>query len=195
MERLTKRLEDGQAVMDCAACGVSWHKKREKDIPYCTALFCRNRLKERLAAYEDFMDRWHLKSIEDAERIFRRVNDLGGTDLMAQYRELGSINHLHDLLQAEKSGQLVVLPCKVGDTVYVIDKGDYIHAFKPYVRPKTVREISWKATSRKDLGWGLILSGGDCGTSARYKLSSIGKTVFLTREDAEAALAGKGGDG
>lgn len=105
------------------------------------------------------------------------------------------LDRLLELACADKAGQLVVLPCKVGDTVYVIDKGDYTHAFKPYVRSKTVREISWKATSRKDLGWGLILAGGDCGTSARYKLSSIGKTVFLSREEADAALAGKGGEG
>lgn len=45
MERLTKRIEDGQAVVDCQTC-----KWRECD---CTALACRNRIKDRLAAYED----------------------------------------------------------------------------------------------------------------------------------------------
>lgn len=44
-ERLTKRLRDGQAVMDCESCG-----RRERG---CTALYCRNRLKDRLAEYED----------------------------------------------------------------------------------------------------------------------------------------------
>ena len=45
MNRLTKRLEDGQAIMDCESCEL---KNR-----YCTALGCRNRLKNRLAQYED----------------------------------------------------------------------------------------------------------------------------------------------
>ena len=107
---------------------------------------------------------------------------------LQRYREIGSINRLRELAQAEKEGRLVVLPCDVGDTVYVIDPGDYEHEYKPYVRLKTVSEINWKATRKKDLGWGLILAGGNCGTSARYKLNNVGKTVFLTREAAEAAL-------
>ena len=96
--------------------------------------------------------------------------------------------HLCELAQAKKKGRLVVLPCDVEDTVYVIDPGDYEHEYKPYVRLKTVSEINWKATRKKDLGWGLILAGGNCGSSARYKLNNVGKTVFLTREAAEAAL-------
>ena len=60
------------------------------------------RLKSRLAAYEDLMERWKLRSIEEADRIFQRVNTLGGTDLMAQYRAIGSIDHLRDLIKAEQ---------------------------------------------------------------------------------------------
>ena len=44
--RLTKRLDDGQAVMDCKHCEL-------KASQQCTALACRNRLKDRLAEYED----------------------------------------------------------------------------------------------------------------------------------------------
>lgn len=43
--RLTKRLSDGQAVVDCENC-----ERHEKG---CTALYCRNRLKDALAQYED----------------------------------------------------------------------------------------------------------------------------------------------
>lgn len=64
----------------------------------------------RLAAYEDLMERWKLRSIEEADRIFQCVNALGGTDLMAQYRAIGSIYHLRDLIQAEQDGRLMVLP-------------------------------------------------------------------------------------
>lgn len=99
-----------------------------------------------------------------------------------------SPDRLRELAQAEKEGRTMVLPCDVKDTVYVIDPGDYEHEYKPYVRLKTVSEINWKATRKKDLGWGLILAGGNCGTKARYKLNNVGKTVFLTREAAEAAL-------
>ena len=88
-------------------------------------------------------------------------------------------------IRAEK----VMLPCKVGDAAYVIDAGDYQSDYKPYVREKEVTEISWKKVKNgKDLGFGVILKGGDCNTSARYKIQNIGKTVFLTREEAEVAL-------
>ena len=107
-------------------------------------------------------------------------------DRLAAYEDTGL--NPEELAQAKKKGRLVVLPCDVKDTVYVIDPGDYEHEYKPYVRLKTVSEINWKATRKKDLGWGLILAGGNCGSSARYKLNNVGKTVFLTREAAEAAL-------
>lgn len=99
------------------------------------------------------------------------------------------IDRLRELAQADREGRCVVLPCKVGDKAYVVDGGDYHSDYKPYVREKEVTEISWKKVRNgKDLGFGLILKGGDCNTSARYKISSIGKTVFLTREQAEKAL-------
>lgn len=43
--RLTKRLSDGYAVLACENC-----ERHEKG---CTALYCRNRLKNALAEYED----------------------------------------------------------------------------------------------------------------------------------------------
>lgn len=111
---------------------------------------------------------------------------------LEQYRAIGPIDRLRELVEADRDGRCVVLPCKVGDKVYVIDDGDYHSGYKPYAREKEVTEISWKKVRNgKDLGFGLILKGGDCGTSARYKISSVGKTVFLTREAAEAALKGE----
>lgn len=53
MERLTKRDTDGQAMMDCQKCEADWTGKHSKPMVDCTALYCRNRLKDRLAAYED----------------------------------------------------------------------------------------------------------------------------------------------
>ena len=53
MERLTKRLDDGQAVMRCEDCKASWMIKHGKPMEECTAMYCRNMCKDRLAAYED----------------------------------------------------------------------------------------------------------------------------------------------
>ena len=107
-----------------------------------------------------------------------------------------SETRLRELAQADRDGRCVVLPCKIGDYVYVIDEGDYQSDHKPYVRAKEVTEISWKKSRRgKDLGFGVILKGGDCNTSARYKFSSIGETVFITRAEAEKALKAREQDG
>lgn len=53
MERLTKRDADGQAMMDCQKCKADWTGKHGKPMADCTALYCRNRLLDRLAEYED----------------------------------------------------------------------------------------------------------------------------------------------
>lgn len=77
----------------------------------------------------------------------------------------------------------VVMPCAIGDKVYRIDKGCY-PSWKPFVQELTVTEISWKTEKcgDKDLGFAIIANG------IRYKFTSIGKSVFLKREDAEAVL-------
>ena len=129
-----------------------------------------------LAAYEDLMERWKLRSIEEADRIFQRVNALGGTDLMAQYRALGSIDHLRDLLQAEQDGRLVVLPCKVGDHVWADGREAIVVWFFGYKTERYLHAQFFDNAKYTDIPF--------------YE---IGKTVFLTREEAEAAL--KGGEG
>lgn len=99
MERPTERDSNGTNFLVCReGCNGG---------PACFE--CEQKAIDRLAAYEDFVERWKLTSIEDASRIFRRINALGGTDLMGQYRDLGPINHLRSLVQAEKDGRLVVL--------------------------------------------------------------------------------------
>lgn len=181
MERLTKRLEDGQAVMDCAACGVSWHKKRKKDIPYCTALFCRNRLKERLAAYEDTgLDP---EEIADFMKRWEQTVEIGG--MLKKY----GINHIWDIIQAEQDGRLVMFPCKVGDTVYVIRTMTHSEALKSGV-PEFRDKWSNRKYARKRAQYRPMIV--EERKMVKTYFSKIGKTVFLTREEAEAAL--KGGD-
>ena len=135
----------------------------------------------RLAAYEDLMERWKLRSIEEADRIFQRVNALGGTDLMAQYRAIGSIGHLRDLIKAEKEGRMVVLPCKVGDAAYWLHNG--------IITECRVHRIQMNRT-------GLFICLKSKVSHGAFRVDTcLGKTVFLTREEAEAALALKGGEG
>ena len=113
--------------------------------------------------------------------------------------ELAEERHRHDRLhewaKAEQEGRLVVLPCKVGDTVYKINHGDYAHHWKPFVQEGTVTEISCKNNrSGKALGFAIIVRL-NYEARVRFKFSNIGKTVFLTREEAEAALTRERKDG
>ncbi len=84
------------------------------------------------------------------------------------------IDHLRELVQAKKDGRLVVLPCK---------KGDVLWSFYNWPR-EAVYSFCVVATSTLD---GLsMLSTDKLGV---IPASDVGKTVFLTREEAEAALA------
>lgn len=74
------------------------------------------------------------------------------------------ISRLVELAESDKDGRVVVLPCKVGDTVWRIKRTfeTYPDKSKPYIEPDA-----------------FLLQD----------VFNIGKTVFLTREEAEKALA------
>ena len=145
MERLTKRDTDGQAMMDCQKCEADWTGKHGKPMVDCTALYCRNRLKDRLAAYEDTgLTPQACAEAREAGKV------LSSCDI--------SFGRLAELLTADSAGRLVVLPCKVGDTVYILrrtfDGADVV--------------------GETELWW--------------TDIPQLGKTVFLAREEAEKAL-------
>ena len=100
---------------------------------------------------------------------------------------LADIYDVKWLVNCQPTVDAVVLPCKIGDKVYRIDKGNYHSNWKPFVQELTVTEISWKKEKYgdKDLGFAIIADG------IRYKFTSIGKYVFLTRKEAEAKMDGE----
>jgi hypothetical protein len=121
--------------------------------------------------------------------IFRKMaRDLYGR--LKAYEDIaelcGGFDRLRELAEADKDGRVVVLPCKVGDTVYMIERIFDID-----------NGICDEICARKIIGYGgnnlnklwLIGSGGIC--NAYIFVSEFGKTVFLTREEAEAALEAK----
>ena len=105
---------------------------------------------ERLAAYEDT----GLMPEDCAE--YKKFED----EIIASGKTFG---RLIELLNADKDGRLVVLPCKVGDTVYrVFDPPGR----EPVISAHTLMSVDYIVR------W----------------LDKFGKTVFLTREEAERAL-------
>lgn len=72
----------------------------------------------------------------------------------------------------------VVSPCKVGQILYVIEAGK--------INEAKVKEYKYCSNSNNGIHWHIIFEELFVMSEAH-----IGKTVFLTREDAERALKGE----
>lgn len=109
MERLTKRDTDGQAMMDCEKCKADWTGKHGKPMVDCTALYCRDRLKDRLAAYED-------SGCASEEVLPKDKADEIALKLMrlADLESLCSYDRLRELAEADKEGRIFLLPLEPG---------------------------------------------------------------------------------
>lgn len=91
---------------------------------------------------------------------------------------------------------VVVPPCKVGDTVYELkENGKIVKGIAQSIHQNLVgkEQGRWIVTSWFDDYYADSKEAGfECGTHLYSSFTDLGKTVFLTREEAERAL--KGGD-
>lgn len=83
-------------------------------------------------------------------------------------------SRLRELAEADKDGRCVVLPCKVGDTVWRI-----VRDGEPHITRDEVRDMYFA----DDMTLCVELVGGRVTFTEKF-----GKTVFLSREEAEKAL-------
>lgn len=88
-------------------------------------------------------------------------------------------NRLRELAEADKDGRVVVLPCKVGETVYFVN-GKQILEFAVVGYAVDETGISWVHSEHVDkIG----------NTNERtFSPDRFGKNTFFTREEAEKAL-------
>ena len=97
-------------------------------------------------------------------------------------QEKRALEKLATYEDAEEQGLLVRLPRKVGDTVWFIKKT----GFHPEIIETRIDEI------------GVRHSGGfiklACNSQYRTAISALEKTIFMSREEAEAALKGESKD-
>lgn len=138
-------------TVNCLRC-----RFRHEDNGNCTAVggFC-----TAVAAAHCPLLRKYLDTGLEPEEIERSKLEIEAGCVKAIARTYGiDINRLRKLAEADRDGRLVVLPCKVGDTVYILrrtfDGADVV--------------------GETELWWSDI--------------PQLGKTVFLTREEAEKAL-------
>jgi len=108
--------------------------------------------------------------------IFRKMaRDLYGR--LKAYEDIaelcGGFDRLRELAEADKDGRVAVLPCKVGDKLYRVFAGEIFE--------HRVGSMKYFAIQGR---WDI-----ETYPFCPCVESSIGKTVFLTREEAEKALA------
>ena len=117
-----------------------------------------------------------LADYEDTGLTPEGVKDLQFRVRTTELSTGASLHHVIDLVQAEKAGRLLILPCKIGDAVYILDKDDVYEA--------TV----WNTESYKNVR-GELWVRFVCGTTGTFSLEDWGKTVFPDEKQAWQALA------
>lgn len=124
-------------------------------------------LQDRLAAYED-------THMMPADVMSMRMDMAIITALLHDC----DVDRMRELAEADNDGRLVVLPCKIGDKLYRVFAGEILE--------HRVGSMKYFAIQKR---WDI-----ETYPFCPYVESSIGKTIFLTREEAEAALEAKSND-
>lgn len=91
---------------------------------------------------------------------------------MSVLNGMGSYDRLRELAEADKDGRVIVLPAKKGDTLYAVTRFG--------VEKRVVKEIA------APFFYNTYESSDRAALSTAIR--NFGKTVFLTREEAERAL-------
>ena len=161
MERLTKY--SNETTHENGVCCTRFGSPECCEVGGNCALNCKweEAAWERLARYED-------ARLSPAE-----VHSMYGewNAMMSVLNSIGSYDRLRELAEADRDGRAVALPCKVGDTVYFALLGRIIEK-------QVFSIVSFSNSTR-------IYCDG---TSEYFRPEDIGKTFFLTREEAERAL-------
>lgn len=94
-----------------------------------------------------------------------------------------NFDRIKELWEADREGRCVVLPCKIGDTVYVLNR----HLGRVFENEVAGFSVGYQSDNKNSISTVYV---GKCGskTFRRWKFQQFGKTVFLTRKEAEAAL-------
>ncbi len=149
------------------------------DIAQCRELPCQHggncsqkQVWERLKAYED--------TGLGPEEVERSKLEIEAGCVKAIARTYGiDINRLRKLAEADKDGRLVVLPCKVGDGLYEVTGRKTISVYKV----RAIRVELFGLFIEWDIEEGFVWQ-----SLAGINAGEIGKTVFLTYEEAEKEL-------
>lgn len=137
-----------------------------------TAAWSYAELRERLKAYED--TGLEPEAIETVKLALAAKH-------MVDLETLNNtpISRLVELAEADKDGHVIILPCKVGHRVFALLDTD------KHISECEVKQIGLG----NEIGFVGLEPIGARGREYGVSLKGFGKTVFLTREEAEKALA------
>lgn len=123
-----------------------------------------------------------LGKLEDLEEQCVKENSFGLQILLRKWKEFtDDIRELYEYRELENQGKILKLPVAVGDVVYEVQ--ELRKRMQPY------RVIAAHISSCGNLyGWELKDGKGVYSNINGFSEYAIGKTVFLSAEEAEAAL-------
>ena len=116
------------------------------------------------------------------DEMWERACEPDCEEVDAVYRKLKEYE------DAEEQGLLLRLPCKVGDTLYRVNKG----AKEPVIMMRVIQLYIKQIHKDRTVMRIDAINDADMGESC-YLPCDIGERIFLTREQAEAKLKGLSG--
>ena len=117
-----------------------------------------------------------LKAYEDTHMMLSDVTSMRmDMAIIAALFNGIDVDRMKELAEADRDGRVVVRPCKVGDTLFRVFAGEILE--------HKVRNMRYLAIQGR---WDI-----DTTPFCSWVESSIGKTIFLTHEEAKKALEAK----
>lgn len=101
------------------------------------------------------------------------------------------LDRLREICAAERDGRVVVLPCKVGDKLYILTSDSLTGVEETKCRRIVIKTLQDGVVAKVIAPCTLDDWGG---AFRELYVEDFGKTVFLTREAAENALKGASND-
>ena len=143
---------------------------------------------ERLTYRDANGEAWYSDAGTEADRLhfIADMENILGDDY--------DLDRLRELVEADRNGRAAILPCK-NWLENVFGEQETFYGIDPNYEEDQIREITVCNEERFTWydGWETVLLKGheENGLDWEFTPEDIGKTVFLTREAAEAALKGE----
>ena len=126
---------------------------------------------------------------EKLKELLIKADENAAGKMITDYKDA-----VDDIAEFLAANGVIVPPCKVGETVYILKgNGKIVKGIVESIRQSRIECIRgrWIVTSWFDNYYADSKEAGfECGTNMYFTFEDFGKIVFLSRKEAEAALKG-----